>query len=73
MNDKPTISREELVQGFAKGRSLIQEDWAHPLEIAWIDELVAEGKVEATKWRYDGELHCDARFVTGIVRREASH
>lgn len=60
------MSREEMVAGFAKGRSLIQEEWAHPMEKQWIEELIAEGKATATPWAYKDGFQCEMRCVTGV-------
>ncbi len=60
------MSREEMIDGFAKGRSLIQEEWAHPLEKQWIEELIAEGKATATPWQYKDNFQCEMRRVTGV-------
>ena len=59
------MSREEMEQGFALGRTLVQEEWAHPQEIAWVDDLVAEGKAIATPWEYHDNYQCERRRVTG--------
>ena len=60
------MSREEMVAGFARGHRLIQEEWAHPQEIKWVDELIAEGKATATPWEYKDGFQCERRVVTGV-------
>lgn len=62
-----TMTRDGLDRGFAEGRSLTQEEWAHPLEAQWIDELIAEGKAEVTDdWRYLDGFQCERRRVKGV-------
>jgi hypothetical protein len=61
------MSREEMAAGFAAGRSLIQEEWANAQEIAWVDELIAEGKAMATAWEYHPNYQCERRRVTGTA------
>jgi hypothetical protein len=60
------MSREEMVSGFARGRTLTQEEWCHPSERQWIDELIAEGKATATPWEYRDNFQCEMRKVTGV-------
>ena len=60
------MTKEEMRQGFARGRSLTQEEWAHPSEIQWVDELIAEGAATATPWQYKDDFQCERRRVTGI-------
>lgn len=68
MPGKLTMTREELERGFAAGRSLTQEEWAHPLECQWIDELIAEGKAEVVDdWRYLDGFQCERRRVRGVT------
>lgn len=62
------MSREEMAAGFAAGRSLIQEEWANSQEIAWVDELIAEGKATATAWEYHPNYQCERRRVTGATQ-----
>jgi hypothetical protein len=60
------MTRDDLERGFAAGRQLTQEEWAHPSEIAWVDELVAEGKAEVVdNWRYLAGFQCERRKVRG--------
>jgi hypothetical protein len=61
-----TMTKEEMTEGLAQGRSLIQEEWSHPQEIAWVDELIAEGKATATPWEYKDNFQCERRRITGI-------
>lgn len=60
-----TMTRDEIERGLAAGRRLIQEEWAHPQEIAWVDELVAEGKATATEWEYRDGFQCERRVIRG--------
>lgn len=61
-----TMTREELVRGFAQGRSVIQEEWVHPQEKQWIEELIKEGLATATPWQYKDNFQCEMRKVTGV-------
>lgn len=65
------MTREEMEQGLAVGRVLIQEEWAHPQEIAWADELVSEGKATASDWQYHPNYQCERRRITGRPAQEA--
>lgn len=60
------MTKEQMREGFAKGHTLIQEEWAHPSEIQWIDELIAEGRAKATPWEYKDNFQCERRRVTGV-------
>lgn len=60
------MTRKEMEEGFAQGRRLTQEEWAHEQEIKWLDELVAEGKATVTKFEYKANYQCAVRFATGI-------
>ena len=59
------MTKEQMIEGFKQKRTLTQEEWANPQEIAWIDELVAEGKCTATPWKYKDTFQCEMRKVTG--------
>jgi len=59
------MTRDEMVTGFKAGRRLIQEEWADPLEIQWVDQLVEEGLAEASPWRYHDSYQCERRIVIG--------
>ena len=60
------INKEQMREGFAKGRTLTQEEWAHPDEIKWLDELIAEGVAKVTApWEYKDNFQCARRRVTG--------
>lgn len=61
------MTKEEMRAGLAAGRRLSQEEWAHPLEKQWVDELVAEGAAQATPWEYSGNFQCECRTVTGLL------
>jgi hypothetical protein len=62
------MTKAEMESGFAHGRTLIQEEWANPQEIAWADELVAAGRATATPWEYKDNFQCERRRVTGLRR-----
>jgi hypothetical protein len=62
------LTKAEMAAGLAAGRTLIQEEWANPQEIASVDELIAEGKASATSWEYREGLQCERRLVTGASR-----
>jgi hypothetical protein len=61
------MTKAEMLTGFEKGRALIQEEWAHPHEIQWVDELISEGKATATPWEYKDGFQCERRRITGIT------
>lgn len=62
------MTKDEMREGFKRGRTLTQEEWAHPDEIKWLDELVAEGAAKVTKpWGYHDNFQCSVRKVTGAV------
>jgi hypothetical protein len=61
-----TITKEAMAAGLAAGRTLTQEEWAHPSEKQWADELIAEGKATATQWRYKDNFQCEMRKITGV-------
>lgn len=60
-----TMTKEQMLAGFAVGRLLTQEEWADPDEIKWVDELIAEGKAIATVWQYVEGFQCERRVVCG--------
>ena len=62
------MTKAEMMVGFAQGRTLIQEEWAHPQEIAWVDELVAEGKAVAGPWEYRDGFQCERRKIVAAAR-----
>lgn len=63
------ITKEQMREGFAKGRTLTQEEWAHPSEIKWLDELVAEGVATVTApWEYKDNFQCSRRKVAGVKK-----
>lgn len=66
------MSKEEMERGFAQGRTLIQEEWAHPDEIKWADELIAAGKATASAWQYKDEFQCERRLITGVRNANGS-
>ncbi len=61
------MTKEQMAAGFARGRSLTQEEWANPAEIKWVDELIAEGKATAEPWAYHSNFQCEKRRVTGVA------
>jgi len=68
MSTRSVISKAEMAKGFAKGRGLVQEEWAHPDEIVWLNELIAEGKAVVTDdWKYKDNFQCKRRRVLGVV------
>lgn len=64
IKDMRTMTKEVIAEGLAKGRQLIQEEWADTEEIKWVDELIAEGKAKATPWEYSGGFQCERRLIT---------
>lgn len=60
------MTKQEILIGLKQGRTLIQEEWADPSEIASVDELVAEGLAQATLWKWGDALQCDFRTVTAV-------
>ncbi len=63
------MTKEEMRDGFSRGRSLTQEEWAHHDEIKWVDELIAEGVATATPWEYKDNFQCERRRVFGAHGR----
>jgi hypothetical protein len=57
------MTKEEMAEGLAKGRSLTQEEWAVKSEIQAVDELIAEGKAIATPWTYSDNFQCYFRKI----------
>lgn len=65
------MSKEDMERGFANGQTLTQEEWAHPSEIQWADELIAEGKAAVTSpWEYKDGFQCSRRRITGVVNEK---
>lgn len=61
------MTKDQMRDGFKAGRTLTQEEWAHPSEIAWADELIAEGTATVTApWEYKDGFQCQRRRVTGV-------
>jgi len=60
------MTKEEMIAGFIQGRTLTQEEWAHPLEKQWVNELIAEGKAIATPWEYKDNFQCERRVIKGV-------
>ena len=65
------ITKSEMRDGFAKGRTLIQEEWCNPAEKLWADELVKEGVASAGPWECKDTFQCERRRITGV--KEALH
>ena len=62
------MTLDEMWHGFKRGRILTQEEWAHPTEIKWVNDLIAEGvAVETAPWEYKDNFQCARRRVTGVV------
>ncbi len=57
------MTEEEMRQGLAAGRTLIQEEWSTPEEIAIVDKLISEGFAEASPWEYKDNFQCEHRRV----------
>ena len=63
------MTKAEMKEGFAKGRTLTQEEWSKPEEIKAVDELIAEGKCEVIRdWAYHDNFQCEFRKVRGIIQ-----
>jgi hypothetical protein len=60
------ITKQQMQAGLAQGRTLIQEEWAHPDEIRWVDELIAEGRATASAWEWRDGFQCERRRITGV-------
>lgn len=58
----------EMREGLARGKRLIQEEWADPNEIEAVDQLVAEGAAKATPWEYHDNFQCSRRIVTAALK-----
>jgi hypothetical protein len=57
------MTKDEMARGLAAGRTLTQEEWAHPSERAWVDELVAAGSAIATPWKYRDNFQCEVSYI----------
>lgn len=64
MSGKLKITKDEMRSGLLAGRRLTQEEWAHPSEIQWVDELVAEGVAQVSRWEYSDNFQCERRYVS---------
>lgn len=60
------MTKEVMRDGLAQGRKLVQEEWAHPSEIKWVDELIAEGAAQAPPWEYKDGFQCERRLVSRV-------
>jgi hypothetical protein len=61
------MTKDKMSAGLALGKTLIQEEWANPAEITWVDELVAEGAANAEPWVYDDNFQCSKRRIKGVL------
>ena len=65
--DEAPKTKEQMREGFAKGRTITQEEWANPDEIKWLNELIAEGACTVSApWEYKDGFQCQRRRVTGV-------
>lgn len=63
------LTKEDMREGFSRGRTLTQEEWANPQEIKWLDELIAEGSAATSReWGYHDNFQCSFRKVTGVKK-----
>lgn len=61
------MTKEQMREGFARGKTLVQEEWSNASEIKWVDELIAEGvAVVSAPWQYLDGFQCERRRVTGV-------
>lgn len=58
------MSKEEMKAGLQAGRRLVQEEWAHPDEIRFVEELIAEGIAQASAWEWRDGFQCERRIIT---------
>jgi hypothetical protein len=58
------ITKDEMRAGLLAGRRLIQEEWAHPDEIRFVNELVAEAIAVASAWEWSDGFQCERRIIT---------
>jgi hypothetical protein len=62
------MTKEQMRDGFMRGRTLVQEEWANSQEIKWVDELIAEGVATVSApWEYKDNFQCERRRVTGVA------
>jgi hypothetical protein len=62
------MTKDQMREGFARGKTLVQEEWANSLEIKWLDELIAEGVATlSAPWDYKDTYQCERRRVTGVA------
>lgn len=62
------MTKDQMREGFARGKALTQEEWANPSEVQWLDELVAEGVATVSApWEYKDGFQCRRRRVTGVI------
>ena len=68
------MTKDEMRQGFAQGRTLIQEEWSRREEIIAVDELIIEGACEVVDdWRYLDGFQCERRKVRGVQKSDGGH
>jgi len=73
MNERPILmTKEQMREGFTRGETLTQEEWANPQEIKWVDELISEGAATVSApWEYKDYFQCERRRVTGVAASKA--
>jgi hypothetical protein len=59
------MTKEEMAEGFKRGRQLTQEEWSKSEEIRAVDELAEEGKCIVTPWKYKDNFQCEVRYAKG--------
>jgi hypothetical protein len=57
------MTKDEMRVGLLSGRRLIQEEWAHPDEIRFVNELEAEAIAVASAWEWSDRFQCELRSV----------
>lgn len=60
------MTKDEMIIGLAAGRRLIQEEWADGSEIDAVDQLVSEGKAQASPWQWKDNFQCMRRVISGV-------
>jgi len=60
MTREINMTKEQMREGFARGKTLVQEEWSNALEIKWVDELIAEGVAAVSApWEYLDSYQCE--------------
>lgn len=57
------MTKAEIAEGLAKGRTLIQEEWSTREEIQAVDDLVADGVAVSTPWQWHDNFQCERRKI----------